>query len=118
MGMPKIKGRCMACGRDDTLFLASGGYITCSRDKCPDPGAVADWLDRPSYHTLRLGADGFSLQHPVTCFPDLTACDIHGHVSDRFPTAPPSSWFGLYRVAVDVDPAYFTLDPIDERSAS
>lgn len=37
----QLKGQCpMGCG--DTLFVGSGGYVTCSWHKCPNPTAVAD----------------------------------------------------------------------------
>lgn len=92
----------MACGGYDTLFVADGGYITCSLDRCPDPGAVADWLERPAYHTLRLGPDGWAMQHEVTCFPDLTACELHAAASNYFDGfTPPEAWYGLYRFGLD-----------------
>ncbi len=46
MSRPKVTGRCPACGSDGTLFVASGDYITCSLDKCPNPSLVSDWLGR------------------------------------------------------------------------
>ncbi len=45
MGFPVVRGRCPACHLR-TLFVGAGGYITCSYLNCPDPGAVADLLDR------------------------------------------------------------------------
>lgn len=41
---PDIAGRCPACGSDGTLFLGSGGYVTCSVGDCPNPGAAYDLL--------------------------------------------------------------------------
>ena len=41
---PIVKGRCPACGYR-SLFLAAGGYVTCSVIPCPDPGAASDLLD-------------------------------------------------------------------------
>ena len=39
----KVVGRCpMGCGA--TLFLGSGGHVTCSWEHCPDPGAADDLL--------------------------------------------------------------------------
>ncbi len=35
-----IQGKCPACGCH-TLFIASGGYPTCSRHECPNPSALA-----------------------------------------------------------------------------
>ncbi|MET8766351.1 DUF6085 family protein [Streptomyces sp. NPDC004658] len=43
---PSIQGRCPAC-RGDSLFIGSGGYVTCSRIDCPDPCAADDLLHRP-----------------------------------------------------------------------
>ncbi|MEU9323238.1 DUF6085 family protein [Streptomyces canus] len=45
---PLVQGRCPACGWT-TLFLGSGGYLTCSRIDCPQPDAatevIADFWD-------------------------------------------------------------------------
>lgn len=38
---PTVTGRCPAC-KGESLFLADGGHVTCSRIDCPDPSA-ADW---------------------------------------------------------------------------
>lgn len=40
---PDVRGRCPACG-SSSLFLASGGYVTCRISDCKDPGAAADML--------------------------------------------------------------------------
>lgn len=42
---PRVQGRCPACG-SESLFLGSGGYVTCSCRPCPDPCGAADLLDR------------------------------------------------------------------------
>lgn len=44
-GWPQVQGACPACG-SRSLFLASGGYVTCAIIRCPNPTAVADDLDR------------------------------------------------------------------------
>jgi hypothetical protein len=42
-GWPKVAGECpMGCGR--TLFLGSGGHVTCSLLGCPNPAAADEWL--------------------------------------------------------------------------
>lgn len=41
---PDVAGRCPACGSNGTLFLGSGGYVTCSVSYCPNPSAAADLL--------------------------------------------------------------------------
>lgn len=47
-GHPLVKGRCPACG-GASLFLGSGGYLTCARLDCPQPDAatevIADFWD-------------------------------------------------------------------------
>lgn len=40
---PNIQGRCPAC-RGDSLFVGSGGWITCSRIDCPNPSAADQML--------------------------------------------------------------------------
>lgn len=41
--LPKVQGRCpKGCGR--TLILGSGGYITCSYNKCPEPDSASKLL--------------------------------------------------------------------------
>lgn len=40
----RVAGRCPACGRNNTLFVAAGQHITCSYLPCPNPTAVADFL--------------------------------------------------------------------------
>lgn len=42
---PLVKGRCPACN-GSSLFLGSGGHVTCSRLDCPNPCAVDDQLHR------------------------------------------------------------------------
>lgn len=42
---PKVRGKCpQGCG--ETLFLGSGGYVTCSLIGCPKPDSVSDMLLR------------------------------------------------------------------------
>ena len=42
--MPIVRGTCPACGIK-SLFLASGGYVTCANLGCPNPGAASDLLE-------------------------------------------------------------------------
>jgi hypothetical protein len=42
-GFPYVAGRCPNCG-GNSLFLGSGGHITCSRLDCSNPAAVDDQL--------------------------------------------------------------------------
>lgn len=42
---PLVQGRCPSCN-GSSLFLGSGGYVTCSRLDCPNPTAADDLLHR------------------------------------------------------------------------
>ncbi|MFJ5886824.1 DUF6085 family protein [Streptomyces californicus] len=42
---PTVQGRCPACGAI-SLFLGSGGYVTCARIECPEPDAASTLLER------------------------------------------------------------------------
>lgn len=56
---PTVQGKCPACG-GTSLFLGSGGYVTCSRIDCPDPGAADDQLEQrtdPAKYWLNIGDD-------------------------------------------------------------
>jgi hypothetical protein len=44
-GFPDVQGRCPACG-GASLFVGSGGYITCRRIECPEPDAATTLLER------------------------------------------------------------------------
>jgi hypothetical protein len=95
----RVQGYCpMGCGQ--TLFLGSGGYVTCSWAKCPRPTAVADLLeDKETEHLVELGATSFSVQHPMRERLDgeLFRCDVHERIAalDGPPREP-----GTYRVYV------------------
>jgi hypothetical protein len=41
---PTVRGYCPAC-RGVSLFLGSGGYVTCRRLDCPDPEAATRALE-------------------------------------------------------------------------
>ncbi|MET9445330.1 hypothetical protein [Streptomyces sp. NPDC006610] len=41
--MTDVQGRCPACG-GNSLFLADGGHVTCSRLDCPNPSTADDLL--------------------------------------------------------------------------
>lgn len=49
-GYAHVSGRCPACNRT-ALFLADGGFVTCSHLECPLPDAAADLLDHPPFRT-------------------------------------------------------------------
>lgn len=63
--MVKLKGYCpMGCG--ETLFVGSGGYVTCSWHECPAPDAVATILEsRETEHVVTFSDDNFNVEHPL-----------------------------------------------------
>jgi hypothetical protein len=78
-----VVGCCpMGCGQ--TLFLASGGYITCSYIHCPRPDAVADLLGEKEHeHVVEFSDDGFDVRHPLRERLDdgLFSCPLNEHVA-------------------------------------
>ncbi|TFV33158.1 hypothetical protein E4K10_30220 [Streptomyces sp. T1317-0309] len=46
--LPTVQGRCPACRRE-SLFLGSGGYVTCAQLGCTQPDAATDVLEDPPY---------------------------------------------------------------------
>lgn len=100
-----VSGYCpMGCG--STLFVGSGGYITCSYIHCPRPDAVADLLaDRETEHVVRFDENGFTIRHPLRERLDdkLLTCDLHT-VCATLPGPPPR--LGTYRAgkALDISP--------------
>ncbi|MET9923440.1 MULTISPECIES: DUF6085 family protein [Streptomyces] len=42
---PTVQGHGPACG-STSLFLGSGGYVTCARLDCPDPDAASTVLEQ------------------------------------------------------------------------
>jgi len=40
----RIQGKCPACDWKGTIFVGDGGYLTCSRDTCPNPCAPSEAL--------------------------------------------------------------------------
>lgn len=92
-----VAGYCpMGCGQ--TLFLGSGGFVTCSWVKCPRPDAAADiLLERESEHIVVLGESTFDIQHPIRERLDgeLFDCGLHDHL--RSLDGPPFHP-GRYRV--------------------
>ena len=85
----------MGCGK--TLFVGSGGYITCSYIGCPDPTKVADLLLDPEHEHIVVIADhDFSIKHPLRERPDeMLTCDLHEFMSNL--SGPPVRP-GRYRV--------------------
>lgn len=96
----QVQGWCpMGCGK--TLFLGSGGYVTCNWVKCPNPSAAADILDTSeTEHVVQLNEYDFDLQHPLRerLNGDLFACELHDYLRklDGPPRKP-----GRYQVSDD-----------------
>lgn len=61
----RLKGFCpMGCG--ETLFVGSGGHITCSYLECKNPTAVDDILgDGETEHIVTLEGERFHIEHPL-----------------------------------------------------
>jgi hypothetical protein len=93
----RVQGYCpMGCG--PTLFLGSGGYVTCSWIRCPCPTAVADLLeDREDHHIVVLGDETFSIRHPLRERLEgvLFDCGLHAYLTAL---AGPPRVPGRYRV--------------------
>lgn len=94
-----VAGHCpMGCGQ--TLYVGSGGHITCARIDCPDPCAVDRILfDAETEHVVEFGAGSFTIRHPLRerLGDALMQCALHDHVTglDGPPVEP-----GRYRARV------------------
>jgi Family of unknown function (DUF6085) len=81
---PGVRGHCpMGCG--ESLFLGSGGYITCGSLECPAPTAVSDLIaarPEPGHIVLFHDDDTFTIEHPVRerIAGSLFACALHNHL--------------------------------------
>lgn len=97
----KVAGHCpMGCGQ--TLFLGSGGYVTCSLDVCPQPDAVAEILaDAEAHHIVKLDEDEFTVRHPLRerLNDELMRCSLHAWIAGL--SGPPRKT-GTYRVLTPV----------------
>lgn len=58
---PRVKGYCPSCG-GDALFVGTGGYVTCAKIGCENPGAATDvlkgWDGTPVYDSPSRLNDG------------------------------------------------------------
>lgn len=98
----QVAGWCPACG-GHSLFLAQGGYVTCSRDDCPRPDAAADILgEQETEHIVVFDDDGFTVKHPLRERLDdaLLTCDLHRHCARL--SGPPVRP-GRYRATANAD---------------
>ena len=79
---PRVAGYCpMGCGH--TLFLAVGGYVTCSFVQCPNPTAVSSLLEenQPN-HVVVIDDETFTVRHPLheRILGVLEECDLHAYM--------------------------------------
>jgi hypothetical protein len=96
MSYPQIQGHCPACG-GTSLFVAEGGYITCSRIDCAEPDAVASILDDSEIaHVVEFREADFTIRHPLIERVDdrLMQCQLHADLVDL---AGPPVQVGRYR---------------------
>lgn len=97
-----VPGYCpMGCGQ--TLFRASGGYITCRYLECPRPDAMSSILeDQEHEHLVTFDEKGFTVRHPLRERLDeqLMSCDLHRFCADL--SGPPAQ-LGTYRVSLGPD---------------
>lgn len=112
--MPKVAGECpMGCGA--TLFLGSGGHVTCSLIGCPRPTAADELLHLTTDHAVIFDDHGWTVEHPARERLDgaMHLCALHQHLRslDGAPVAP-----GRYRVAYDGERDRWTFTP--ERAAA
>jgi hypothetical protein len=105
-----VQGYCpMGCGR--TLFLADGGYVTCSYLHCPRRDAVVDLLaDGESEHIAVFGEATFTIRHPLRERLDdaLMDCVLHEYCEalDGPPVQP-----GRYRAVLSGERWTWTAVP-------
>jgi hypothetical protein len=102
--MTEIKGKC-PINYGATLFLGSGGYVTCSYVNCPNPSAACDLLLDHAYpwHVVVLDAGYFTVEHPLRerLNGELFDCGLHQFLKEL--TGPPRQP-GRYRVHGDAVP--------------
>ena len=87
----------MGCGQ--TLFVAEGGWITCSMQGCPNPTAVASVLEETeTEHVVTLRESDFTVRHPLRERLDdqIDSCALHAYLRNL--EGPPSRP-GRYRVS-------------------
>lgn len=97
-----VPGYCpMGCGQ--TLFRASGGYITCRYLECPCPDAVSTILeDRETEHVVTFDETAFTVKHPLRERLDdaLLTCQLHTYCANL--SGPPAQ-LGTYRATDSED---------------
>ncbi len=107
----QVQGYCPACGLN-SLFLASGGYVTCSRIDCPNPSVVSDILDdRETEHIVTLYTNGFTIRHPLRerLGDAMLDCKLHEQLERR---SGPPALPGQYRVYMGDDFPAHAWEPV------
>lgn len=80
----RLQGFCPACG-SRSLFVGSGGHITCGVIGCPDPCVVDKLLDDSEVdHIVVFGSEGFDIKHPLRerANDELFDCELHEYCHD------------------------------------
>jgi len=106
----EVRGQCPACGLP-TLFVGTGGYLTCSLIDCPMPDAASRILEElETAHIVILEEDSWSAVHPLVERIDdvLLNCPVALVVADMRAedTAP-----GTYRVRLTGHSAEWVKTP-------
>jgi len=106
-----VQGFCpLGCG--STLFLADGGYVTCSYIHCPRRDAVADILaDRETEHIIDFSAAGFSVLHPLRERLDNQLLDCALNEYCEALDGPPVQ-LGRYRAMRSTGEAVWAWEPV------
>lgn len=105
----KVRGHCPACGRR-SLFVGSGGYITCSISECQNPTALADTLEEPDNHRhiVTIRATDFVVRHPLTerAGNGMEECEVHRYMASL--SGPPRMPGRYYADISDSGDLWFT----------
>lgn len=85
---PQVQGRCPACGLA-SLFVGSGGYVTCGNLPCPEPDAASTLLERRTAPQPETAPD------PLAYGPRGYRCgcgkDAHSNLTPCAPDAEPGT---------------------------
>lgn len=110
----KVYGHCpMGCGQ--TLYLGTGGHVTCSSLLCHNPGAADAILsESETEHVITIGEERFHIWHPLrerVEFEDLADCPIDKYLSslDGPPVRP-----GRYRTRHNINGGW-GFEPLENR---
>jgi hypothetical protein len=115
-----VQGYClMGCGQ--TLFLGTGGYVTCGNIPCPRPTAVTDLLnDAETEHIVEFGDRTFTVRHPLRERLDdaLMTCALHEWIADRDgPPVQPGRYRAVKRSGLPGRWVFTQVDEVSRRSA-